>query len=323
MKRTQAPKNMKELALKKGIPIQEFFGKCLPPPNLKLSSYNLLKLSAQIEHDEDRLKDLIWISSWLLKTNVTDKTQWSGYMQSMHSNKDSHQKSSVLMLPIIDLNPSNPTCLYSTLRFVESQAKALGIKTPCITFDQPLWYKAVGIIENENLNIVCRLGGFHLLMSFIGSIGHVMAGSGIEDALETVYASNVIHHILSGKEYARAVRGHMLIHAALLQLMLEELLDTSCINRNDLVMLAEFKPGDCMEDFKSKSDVISDAFESWKNSKTQNRRSKYWIQYMGYIEIVKTYIRAERTGDRKLHLSTVSDMLNLFAATGQMLTQKL
>ena len=36
-----------------------------------------------------------------------------------------------------------------------------------ITFDQPLWYKALTLIKNERLStIVCRLGGFHLLMSF-------------------------------------------------------------------------------------------------------------------------------------------------------------
>ena len=116
------------------------------------------------------------------------------------------------MLLIIDLQPSDPTCIYSTLKFVEDQARRIGIQTPCITFDQPLWYKAIAIIQEKKLNVVCRLGGFHLLMSFLGSIGCLMSGSGIEELLEQVYASNVIHHIVSGKAYARALRGHMLIH---------------------------------------------------------------------------------------------------------------
>ena len=130
---------------------------------------NVNEKAGQNQYDEDRLKDLIWISSWLFKRSAPDKCHWSGYMQVMHSKEKSFQRSSILMLPIIDLDPSNPTCIFSTLKFVESQASALGIKTPCITFDQPLWYKAVSIIENENLNVVCRLGGFHLLMSFLGS----------------------------------------------------------------------------------------------------------------------------------------------------------
>lgn len=46
---------------------------------------------------------------------------------------------------------------------------------PVITFDQPLYWKAVNIIRNEPLSsplksIVVRLGGFHTEMSFLGSI---------------------------------------------------------------------------------------------------------------------------------------------------------
>jgi len=47
-----------------------------------------------------------------------------------------------------------------------------------------------------------------------------------------------------------------------------------------------------------------------------SRTAKLWIQYLGYVDILKTLIRAERTGDWDLHLSTVSRMLSLFAATG-------
>lgn len=35
------------------------------------------------------------------------------------------------------------------------------------------------------MNIVCRPGGFHTMMSFMGSIGFMMKGSGVEEALET------------------------------------------------------------------------------------------------------------------------------------------
>ena len=42
-----------------------------------------------------------------------------------------------------------------------------------------------------------------------------MAGSGIEEVLELVYAKNAVPHILSGKAVARAIRGHFLVDAAL------------------------------------------------------------------------------------------------------------
>ena len=53
-------------------------------------------------------------------------------------------------------------------------------------------------------------------MSFLGCIGHIVKGSGIEEILELVYAKNVVPHILSGKvTVARAIRGHRSVDAAL------------------------------------------------------------------------------------------------------------
>jgi len=92
----------------------------------------------------------------------------------------------------LDLNPSNETCIYSTLLYNENQALQLGIPVPCVTFDQHLWIKAIEIIKSKSLKIVCRLGGFHTMMSFIGSIGSVMKGSGLEEALETAYGPNAV-----------------------------------------------------------------------------------------------------------------------------------
>ena len=47
----------------------------------------------------------------------------------------------------------------------------------------------------------------------------------------------------------------------------------------------------------------------------QSRTEKLWIMYMSYIDLVKDFIRVERTGDWNMHLNTVRKMLNLFSAT--------
>ena len=87
--------------------------------------------------------------------------------------------------------------------YIQAQAERLNIPTPCITFDQPLWLKAVEIIRAKS---VCRLGGFHTLMSFMGSIGSMMKGSGLYEALGTKTFR---------KGCSRALRGHFLVQAAL------------------------------------------------------------------------------------------------------------
>ncbi|CAC5375556.1 unnamed protein product [Mytilus coruscus] len=136
-------------------------------------------------------------------------------------------KSSISFLPMIDLNASDMTCIYSTLNFVSNQAKRYDI-TAILTFDQPLYWKAFSIVENENpgsplKSVVLRLGPFHTEMSFLGSDGNLMSNTGLKEMLELIYAPNAFTHILSGKTDARAFRGHMLVDTALYCLLIADI----------------------------------------------------------------------------------------------------
>ncbi len=42
-----------------------------------------------------------------------------------------------------------------------------------------------------------------------------MKGSGLEEALERAYGSNAVTHMMSGKAVSRALCGHFLVEAAL------------------------------------------------------------------------------------------------------------
>ena len=68
---------------------------------------------------------------------------------------------------------------------------------------------------------MARLGGFHTTMSFLGSIGKLMAGSGIEELLAEVYAENSVEHMLSGKAVSRFLGGHFLVESSLKDLLFD------------------------------------------------------------------------------------------------------
>ena len=75
------------------------------------------------------------------------------------------------------------------LHFVCRQAKFYGV-TPIVTFDQLLYWKYLIMKASDPVgscikSVVLRLGGFHLQISFLGSIGHLMAGSGLQELFET------------------------------------------------------------------------------------------------------------------------------------------
>ena len=101
-----------------------------------------------------------------------------------------------------------------------------------MTFDQPLYWKALTIMENESpesaiKSVVLRLGGFHNEMSFLGAIRNIMSGSGLAEVLETVYATNTVSHMLNRKAISRAIRGHFLVSNTLCILMVSEALPNS------------------------------------------------------------------------------------------------
>nr|XP_023029640.1 GPN-loop GTPase 3 [Leptinotarsa decemlineata] len=81
-----------------------------------------------------------------------------------------------------------------------------------VTFDQPLYLKAREILACEAESNPNKLAN---IIARIGSIGFIMEGSGLKEALCKIYAENSVDKIIQGIAYSRAVRGHLLIHVSL------------------------------------------------------------------------------------------------------------
>ena len=125
------------------------------------------------------------------------------------------------------------TCIFSILKFVEHQTKKLEIMTSVITFNQPLWINAFEIIEAKSLNIVCMLDGFHLLMSFLRSIGAVMKGGGLEEAWKLVSMLKTQSHTSSLGKLSQEPCEYFLAEYALVNKLIAPLIDRSGNDEED------------------------------------------------------------------------------------------
>ena len=96
-------------------------------------------------------------------------------------------KSTIPMLPLIELNAADESCIYATLLHIKDLVERMSVPTPSITSEQPLWWKTVEIVSPKKLNIVVCLGSFHYLISYIGSVGTSVEGFGSEKLLQHVY----------------------------------------------------------------------------------------------------------------------------------------
>lgn len=314
-----------EFAKNKGMPIKTYLGRSYHGLQ-KLRFKPFAELYVPCTLPAEVSYNFIWQSGWFFNSRPRSVPNWSGFMQDITSGFSFQEKNEITFLPISDLKSTDETCIYSTLLFVIEQAKMLNVVTPSITFDQPLWLKATGIIADQKLDIVCRLGGFHTLMSYLGCIGEVMKGSGLKDLFEQIYPENSINHIMSGKAVSRALRAHFLTDAALKSLLLSlvKLDHSEDIDRLDVLLHGLFNGEqqptmeqiDVFLDSEPVNRVNAALIGLRRELVQRSRTAQLWFQYMECIDIIKRFILAERTSNWTLHIQATMQMLNIFAAAG-------
>ena len=130
-------------------------------PTIFVRDCGLYRISTNLE--------VLWKTSLLFGIL---RPAWFGMMQFAHRGCHPGQSSVVFRL-MIDMSSSTSTWIFCTLKFVSEHAWCHEV-TPKNTFEKPLWWKVLMIIESEPANsnlrqVVFRLGSFHTEMGFIDS----------------------------------------------------------------------------------------------------------------------------------------------------------
>ena len=80
-----------------------------------------------------------------------------------------------------------------------------------VTFDLPIWLKAVDIIKQANLNVIVRLGGFHQLKSYPGLMSNIMQDSGLLEGIQLICPGSTTAN------HNKAIHAYLLINAVIYQ----------------------------------------------------------------------------------------------------------
>ena len=314
MNRLKEKLKAEEIAALSTIPIQVVTSN----PETGLKNVVIRNIDSQMDYTELTAEQLsLYDATWLwAKVKDIEIGGWNGFLERVTSSMLC-EKSTVLFLPFIDLPAHNHDCIKTALSYALEKSREVGQKITFVTFDLPLYLKASDIVrsEPEMENIVVRLGGFHLLMSFLGCIGYLMMGSGLEEAFCLIYAPLSVTKILSGHAYARTVRAHSLMLVALAKKIFTNMenLDLDDDEIVNLVLngkLEDFIDSASLERLKS---VMQNKLSECK---LRGPTAKLWVQYFNLITIAKNFIRAERMSDWNLHLQCVCNMIPYFYAAG-------
>ena len=199
-------------------------------------------------------------------------------------------KTKAMYMPLIDMTPSDPDTIMTALRQAQQITSNRGQDYIVFTADLQLYRVAVNILwayPEQFDNVVLRLGGMHTLMSFIGSIGSLMAESGLYELLDSTFAG--VQKMMIGKKFPQNIRA--------LRIVVEEL-------------LRPILTGDTVKDMHGLESILSDI-------SNRSKTSHLWIDcVIKAVFIMMMYIRAEREADWCLHLTAVKEMLPYFFAAG-------
>ena len=128
------------------------------------------------------------------------------------------------------------------------------------------------------------MSGMHTLMSFVGSIGALMANSGLSEILESTFGG--VNKMLTGKKYPQNVRALRMLAEEVLRPLIENV-EGETISVTDML---------CAVASKSKT-------------------TKLWADILvNGVLLMMMFVRAEREGDWPLHLYTVKEMIPFFFA---------
>ena len=289
--------------------------------------HDIRKCTQSLQHA--CLLDALWASSSL--TNVDQQPGWSGFMTASSNASDTFETSRILAVLFINLEASNVTSIYSSLTFACKQSSLH--HQPCIvTFDQPLYMKARSMVASqpegsELKSAIIRLGGFHLLISYLGTIGNIMEGSGLEGLWKVAYGQSTVGHMMTRHAYARAIRAHLLTYQALVTLLAHHKPEPSEYCGEELqqmyhdVLHQEKTP---LEASQSPSLInFTNALDNAvREMSATGRTPALWMQYLQQVALMLRFIRAEREGNWILHLDSVVFMLPYFHAAGHILYAK-
>ena len=198
------------------------------PPKITLAegeSYNrTVKKMKSIEHAVQN--DIGWLVI-IIKSNKEGNTgvEWSGYMASIAHQQDIPLNATKYIFdPLINETPSHPDTVLTTMLVHEKFTAEHGQIYSYLEADMQLYKVAIHIKWSDTgrwKHMIIRPGGMYTLMSFIGCIGTLMSGTGLQKVLGAAFKG--VPNMINGKVWPKALQGMRMI----VTVMMEELVEVA------------------------------------------------------------------------------------------------
>ena len=290
---------------------------------------------------EAERKDLIWK---LVRQNINKDEQqkcpgWLGF--NSYTTVTKWPITTVRYLPFIEAPPTDMTTIYNMLLKLVRLAEQLKQPHILVTADMAIYSKAQEILWTRppdlDGKVTMRIGGMHMTMSFLGSIGHLYRDGGLLTLLteSELYAAATAQQILQGHQYSRGLRAILLVHEALFRIFMTAMESWLNMKGNSLgahtfnIKLQKLSEAFDAKDQAAAMDLVEDlekedfstfqnAIEHFKEAGCkQSETFALWSHFLDAGGILMRLLRAEREGNFHLHLSAMCETIPWLWAAGR------
>ena len=213
-----------KISTSRSVPLQHYTGpKKVNPPVIQTASG--IPYSDVCARNESLAAAQLKDTQWLNSLSSDNSMEWYGY-----NNKLAREKAPEVIMPatvylfgpLIDAPPSHPDTVLTSLLYMKTSLGELGMTCANLSIDMQLYMvgQQVKWWEPDRFkDVILRPGAMHIMMSFLGCIGTLMKGSGLDALVGSAFGG--LTGIMSGKAWVRAMRAFRMVSATLLENFLQ------------------------------------------------------------------------------------------------------
>lgn len=255
-------------------------------------------------------------------------SSWSAFNSVI--TKDDRSRQIVGFLPVVPFPVTDYATVHTRLCNLLKLLDQLDQDALPIACDEGVYRIARHIILNNPekfKGLSLFLGNFHNIKVVLSCMGKYMENSGVANIFieAGLFGVTVTDKVLSGQHYARSVQGYNWLAGALRKLQLLELKTKERLKKYEqriesiLLLKENFQTNELDEGLalinqfrKNCSELMSD-FHSFIYSRCKKSEMfKYWNNFLLLSSLMNDSIRADRTGDWKLHCECLKKTLPLY-----------
>ena len=287
-------------------------------PKMTSFFFNCIPMFPPETFSSSMLIDVLWMMSF---NRSEDTPAWTGW--NCRRYVETLPKQSVLYMKHIQLPPTRIDVVRETLRRSLAVARECGDQFAIVSYDLAIAKiaKQLQVEEAPEFDdLFIQFGQFHIALSFLSSLGHIIEGSGgpyilIEAGL---VAPGSMNKFLKGKMYNRCRRGHVSLSTAMHGLHFERFVEDVYIQPSTIDLLNDWSNNQLSNTPPEELEYLATQYDMFLESTLQGERGKtaqYWMGYSKLIDLFLIMQRAVKANDIDQFAYILHEITSIFFVT--------